>query len=304
MAFGHSRSTEAFTRDGRWPVIKAVPMTAMRVLMVSSAVLIGALTSQYARADESACEALLKKAAQELRREQYPSMLSLAMERQRQCPGADSSFLIGLAKANMLDKWLVNPAEEALEREHATIALRSALDDELRTEWRQTATVWLNYIESLPDPEAATEVAAQAVHSPLHAEPAGPPFEPTPFPWGPVVFGSIGIAMLGAALVTGVLGHDRDAEIHRVERALCYPRATPCDLHGIHAETHLQLSREQDAVQGLYTATNVLLIGGAATLLTSVVLWALRPDPDETVELSVTPYLGNGELGGLARIQF
>lgn len=244
-----------------------------------------------AAASPERCEELLQSSVAELQREQYPTMLTLAEERRLLCPGPDSSFLVGVARANMLDTVLVPDAERPLVREEALAALRDAVGG-IRAEWQQTALVWIRYLEELPDPEAPE------VHAPERVPPddlgggaprAAPPFEPDVFPWGPVLLGGAGIAALTAGAITGLVGHDYDAELERAGRACTFP----CDFT---PASKMRLLRRQSQVSTLYTVTNVLLVAGAASVVGAVVWYVLRPTPSDAA-VSMVPYVGSEGFG-------
>jgi hypothetical protein len=238
------------------------------------------------------CDELMRRAAEELRREQYPTMLSVALERARACPGPNSSFLVGLAQANMLDRQLVPEAEQALVREQAIAALEDALASE---KWRSTAEIWLRNLKEQPSVGAS---GARAPAGSIELAPtrklarhrAAPPFEPDRFPWGPVLLGSAGGLMLSAALVTGLMGHSRDAEIRRAAQACAGPACM------FAPQERIELLRLQDQISTFYAVTNVLLVVGGITTASSVVWYFLRPTPSEH-EVSVLPYVERGGAG-------
>lgn len=248
------------------------------------------------------CDELLERASAELRREQFPTMLTLAQERQLLCPGPESSFLAGVAHANMLDRLLVTDAERPLVLEQALSELRAAVRD-VRPEWRQTALIWISYLEALPEPPGAPSPAETAADAPslavdsAESEPArraAPPWEPDVFPWGPVLLGSGGAVLLTAGLITYLAAAHLDAELERADRACVSPcRYLP--------ESRLQLDRDQSTARTLNVVGDVLLVGGAATLAGAVVWYALRHTPsDPPPEVSVVPWLGGAVTGAQA----
>jgi hypothetical protein len=253
----------------------------------------------------SRCDELLEKAGAELRREQYPTMLTLAQERQLLCPGADSSFLAGVAHANMLDHQLVPDSERLFVLEQALSELRGAVSG-LRPEWQQTALSWITYLEALPadfvSPSGPSMTEGEKAETPpptatpnfQTARRAAPPWEPDVFPWGPVLLGSGGALMLTAGLVTYLSASHLDGERERANRACMSPcRYTPPSL--------LQLERDEDTAKTLYVATDVLVVAGGASLAGAIVWYALRHTPsDPSREVTVVPWLGRSVVGAQA----
>jgi hypothetical protein len=277
----------------------------MRVKLLVFAVFVLTVSpSITAAADTDRCAELLKQAASELSREQYPSMLTAAQERRQLCGGGDSEFLVGLAQANLLDKLLVGAGEEPLVREQAMTALHAALDGDMQPQWRQTAGIWLKYLESLPTsgavptpPSGSTEAEAAATAAVHHR--AAAPFVPTVFPWGPVIVGSVGVLTLTAALVTGVMGNARDEELHQVAKTC---PAGNCG--SLPADQQRAIAHTQSSMETLYAATNVLLIVGAASVTTAVVWYLALPSPDDHQAVMVAPYVVPGSAGGTLRLSF
>lgn len=246
------------------------------------------------------CEQLLEMAGAELQREQYPTMLTLAQERQLLCPGPESSFLAGVARANMLDKLLVPPAERPLVREQALSALRDA-GGALRAEWRQTALTWISYLEALPPDEAGAEdetppsspelTAAAEVGSPASTPRAAPPWEPDVYPWGPVLLGGAGLLTASAGLVTYFIALHMDSEIDGAERACMSPcRYTPDSRH--------QLIQDRSTASTLFTISDVALIAGGATAAGALLWYAFRHTPsDPPPAISMAPWVGGSVTG-------
>jgi hypothetical protein len=248
------------------------------------------------------CDELLERASAELRHEQYPTMLTLAQERQLLCPGPESSFLAGVAHANMVDHLLVADDDRPLMLEQALSELRGAVRD-VRPEWRQTALSWISYLDALPDTSAPPEPGnatneapslAAAAAEPKRPRRAAPPWEPNVFPWGPVLLGSSGAVLLTAGLITYLGASHLDAEVERADRAC----TNPC---GYLPPSRLQLDRDQGTARTLYVSTDVLLVAGAASLTGALVWSALRHTPsDPTSEVSVAPWLGGAVAGAQA----
>lgn len=245
------------------------------------------------------CDELLEQASAELRREQYPTMLTMAQERQLLCPGPESNFLAGVAHANMLDRLLVPDSERTLVLEQALSELRSSVR-EVRHDWRQTALTWISYLEALPEPEMAvreharTEApSAASTKSEASGKPrkAAPPWEPDEYPWGPVLLGGAGAVALSAGLVTYLVANHMQSEIERVERACMHPcRFAP--------DSELRLMRDQDTTSTLFTISDVVLIAGGVSLAGSLLWYALRHTPDDPPpEVALIPWVGSGRLG-------
>lgn len=251
------------------------------------------------------CAELLALASQELGREQYPTMLTLAQERQLLCPGPESDFLAGVARANMLDKLLVAEAERPFVREQALVSLRHSVRD-LRPDWQQTALTWITYLDALPqDDRAAASREPTAAGGPDEtSEPpvtprvAAPPWEPEVFPWGPVLMGGAGVMAIGAGLVTYILAARLDAEIDRAER-VCTNSCSFTD------SSRLELSSAKARASTLFTTTHVLSIAGAVTLSGAVMWYLLRPTPaGRDPELAVVPWFGREGAGAQLRARF
>lgn len=72
---------------------------------------------------------------------------------------------------------------------------------------------------------------------------------------------------------------------------------------GFHPQ-HTRSSLEQDSVETLFNATNLLVLGGVSSVVTSIMWWALTPDPDDPVELSLEPQLSPAEFGTRVQLRF
>lgn len=247
------------------------------------------------------CEQLMETASAELQREQYPTMLTLAQERQLLCPGPESSFLAGVARANMLDKLLVPAAERPLVREQALSALRDAVGA-LRAEWRQTALTWISYLEALPPDDAAAvddempptpaDLARTVeMEAPASSPRAAPPWEPDVYPWGPVLLGGAGLVIASAGLVTYLVALHMDSEIDGAERACMSPcRYTPDSRH--------QLIQDRDTASTLFTISDVALVAGGASVAGAVLWYAFRHTPsDPPPAISMSPWVGGTVTG-------
>lgn len=217
---------------------------------------------------------MLFDAAAALRSEQYPSMAQIAADRQRDCPGPDSLFLLGMARANMIHNGLVARESEPLVRAQAAHALSSALDSgALPGEWLQPANAWLQYLRRLERElaEAAVPPPSAPAPAPAIVPPAAPPFEPSPSHWGPLILAGSGIGLLGAGVVTALVssGHD-----------------------------------PYDDTSTLDTATDVLMITGGAALLSALTWYLLTPRPSDSVQLSAAPYFSRHTASASLRMRF
>lgn len=199
---------------------------------------------------------MLLDAASALRNEQYPSMAQIAAERQRACPGPDSLFLLGIAKANMIHNGLVARESDGLVRAQAIRALNSALDSEaLRGDWLQPANAWLQYLQrqqlELDAHEAPSSTTAML--QPVIIPAAAPPWEPEPSNLGPLLLASVGIGLNGAGAVTAIIAGSKSPH---------------------------------DDSSTLDTVANGLIVGGGIALIAALTWHLLTPRPDDTVQLS------------------
>jgi hypothetical protein len=209
-----------------------------------------------AATQEPDCARMLLDAASALRNEQYPSMAQIAVERQRACPGPDSLFLLGIAKANMIHNGLVARESESLVRAQAIRALSSALDSEgLRGEWLQPANAWHRYLQrqelELDAHEAPSSTTATP--QPVIIPAAAPPWEPEPSNLGPMLLASAGIGFNGAGTVTAIIASNRSPH---------------------------------DGSSTLDTVTTGLFLGSGIALVAALTCHLLTPHPDDTVQLS------------------
>lgn len=220
------------------------------------------------------CKRLLLDAATALRSEQYPSMSQIAAERQRECPGPESLFLLGIARANMVHKGLVAEASEMLVRAQAIHALRSALDGgNLRGEWLQPANAWLQYLQrdEREQPRAAAPPETSRAPAPMIIPPAAPPFEREPSHLGPLLLASAGIGLLGAGLVTAIIAGNQG------------PYDDPSTLE---------------------TATNVLVLTGGVSLVSALTWHLLTPRPDDKVQVTFAGHVSRTTAAATLRMSF
>lgn len=106
---------------------------------------------------------------------------------------------------------------------------------------------------------------------------------------GPIALGAGGVVMLGTALVTGLLGSARDAEVRRFARAC----AAPCDPG---SEQRQKAEALQSEVGTLYTATNILVVAGAVSVAGAAVWFLLAPRAGSR-EQAVLPEVGPAFAG-------
>jgi hypothetical protein len=217
---------------------------------------------------------MLLDAAAALRNEQYPSMAQFAAERQRSCPGPDSLFLLGIARANMIHNGLVAHASETLVRAQAIHALTTAIDsDALRGEWLQPANAWLQYLQRADREQTRNEAPPPApqMPPPTIIPPAAAPFEPEPSHTGPLLLASAGICLLGAGLVTAIIASSRSP---------------------------------YDDSSTLHTATDVLVLTGGAALVSALTWHLLTPSPHDKPQVSVAAHLSRTAAGASVRMSF
>ena len=121
------------------------------------------------------CAALLEQASGYLGDAQYPALLRVSEERQRQCPGPVSAFLVGLAQGNMVEHWVEeDPARRELLRRQAVqhLQVATAGGHALRPVWRFTAHDWLVHLRGMAPDHAVgqttgypTLAASHGVHA-------------------------------------------------------------------------------------------------------------------------------------------
>ena len=246
--------------------------TALFVMLLAAS----AARAQAARdaGQDPDCTRMLLDAADALRNQQYPAMAKLAAERQRDCPGADSMFLLGIAKANMIQKGLVNRESEPLVVAQAIHALSTALDTgSLRGEWLQPTNAWLQYLARLEREQDTRDapLPASQPRPPAIIPPAAAPFEPSPSHAGPLLLGGAGIVLLGAGVVTAIVAGSRGP---------------------------------YDDSSALETATTILLLSGGAALVAGLTWHLLTPLPKDTVQISVTPHFSPVSAAASLRMRF
>lgn len=220
------------------------------------------------------CTRMLLEAASALRNEQYPSMAKIGAERQRTCPGPDSLFLVGVAKANMIHNGLVPREHESFVRAQAIRALTNALDsDSLRREWLQPANAWLQYLQRAEREPVAHEAPPPTPPTPrpVIIPPAAPPWQPEPSSAGPLLLASGGIGLLGAGVVTAIMSGNRGP---------------------------------YDDSSTLDTLTNVLILGGGAALVAALTWHLLTPRPSDTVQVSLTTNVPRMAATATLRMRF
>ncbi len=220
------------------------------------------------------CKRMLLDAAAALRNEQYPSMAQIAAERQQACPGADSLFLLGIARSNMIHKGLVARENEALVRAQAIYALTTALDSgAVRDEWLQPANAWLQWLRRAEHDQTRSEAASPSPQTLPRTivPPAADPFEQEPSHLGPLLLASAGIGLLGAGVVTAIISGSRSP---------------------------------YDASPTLDTATDVLVLSGGAALVAALTWHLLTPSPTERVQISASTTLSRTAATVSLRLTF
>ena len=187
---------------------------------------------------EARCRTLLEQAAGHLAAEQYPTMLKVAEDRQRVCPGPVSEFLVGLAEANMVDQLLVkDPAERERMRQDALRALKvaSAGGHALRPMWRFTAHDWIVYLQRLgpgggggdgatrasrPPVPKPTDTSGSSASAKSLTRGAAPPPQRGEFPWGPVTATGVGVGLLTSSIVLYIASRNQAADANDRAKAL------------------------------------------------------------------------------------
>lgn len=262
--------------------------------------------AQQPAAPEARCGALLEQAAGHLASEQYPTMLKVAEERQRLCPGPVSSFLVGLAQGNMVDNLLVqDPAERERMRQDAlrNLQVAAAGGQALRPVWRFTAHDWIVHLQRMGPgqaagsgggvPGGADEFAQDAGGDALLEGGEGAPMQLPPpppegvFPVGPLVVGGVGVSSLVAALVTGISAGDRRATVRNNERQIREAIDDGIDEARLDAAQE-KTQRARDEAETLQDwSTGLLVIGGVG--VAAALTWYFALPPSDGWEWSVAP---------------
>jgi hypothetical protein len=115
-------------------------------------------------------------------------------------------------------------------------------------------------------------------------------------PTGVIVLGGAGVAMLAGGLVTGLLGQARDADV----RGFAQRCSDPCDPP---PEQRAELQKLQSEVNTLFTATNILVISGGASVAAAVAWYLLRPTSADS-EVSLVPVVAPSEAGAKVTVRF
>jgi hypothetical protein len=258
-----------------------------------------------ARAD-GVCERLMKEATAKGEAQKWPLMLQAAEARQIRCPGPVSELLIGVARANLLDKFLVESSDRNLVREQALQSLQAAVaSGALKSEWKATASDWIEFLEKLPEvsdeasepPSDSEPDEAPPTVAPIRRPPPAPPFRKSPSLLGPVVTLSTGVALVGAGIITAVLAGNKEEDLERAALQSCR-QMNPCDTALIPPSRRQELNNLEDESSSLYTWTNVLLIGGGITIAAGAVWYFLLPSGSESAaHVLLTPYVTDGRGG-------
>lgn len=246
------------------------------------------------------CARLLEAAAGHLAAEQYPTMLKVAEERQRICPGPVSAFLVGLAQANMVDNLLISdPAERERMRLTAlrNLKVAAAGGEALKLVWRFTAHDWIVHLQRLGPPvggrrrEGGEQIdGGEPPPVPLQTPP--PPPRPR-FPLGPVISGGAGIGALIVALVAWRSAVNKADTVDEAEQYIRDQRAMgkPVSENVIATATE----RNKQAATLRNWAIGLSISGGAAVL--SGAVWYLLFPPHDGWRWAVSP----GSIGLTAR---
>lgn len=268
-----------------------------------------------AQSEHAQCSDLLDQAHAFLEASEFGSMFDVAKQREDLCPGPVSSFLVGLALANLLDRNQIAPDDWQRSHGQALQALRVAVSSDLQAGWRTTAERWIAHLETLDPPAAGVPTAAGGssidIQEPEPAKPAAAPAEATagpaarPFPWGPVIVGSISVALFAGALTVGLAGYNRENKLDDYVIAMC----PTLDSMGrqvcsqqISEDVQQYITKESEAVDDLYDINKVLLVAGGVTAVAAVAWFLLLPDdeePEAAQALRLTPQLGLGGAGSV-----
>jgi hypothetical protein len=246
------------------------------------------------------CDALFREAVGQLSAEQYPRMLARAKERALLCPDPLSRFLLGLAKANIVDAQLLSdPAAREQLRRAALEDLRVAVaaDDALiGPSWRLTAHEWIVHLQRL-SPDGAPEFKADSTGPDDHAlessedwdsegwdsedEPIvpAPPPRPSPkFPVGPVLVGLVGLGSMVAGIPLAVSSAHKRDEVREgagvLQELAKDPATDPMQLAAWAEQTR---ALNEEALWQQRWARGLLISGAACMAGAALWYWLLPP---------------------------
>jgi hypothetical protein len=260
----------------------------------------GVLMASTAHADsdpaqtehDGRCDVLLQQAVAQLAAEQYPRMLKLAEDRMLLCTDPLSSFLVGLAQANMVDSLAVSdPAQREQTRRNALRHLRIAVAGEaaLNPRWQYTAHEWIVHLQGLGGPVPLEEPAADLeVYGPEFEDedtelleiPPAPPPQPQPvFPWGPLLTGTAGLAALTTGIVMGVTAEDKSDEARTAARQLLRAAEAPdADKEQLAQWARQTRDLHDEATSQRVWANGLMLGGGVGLAIAGAWYWLIPPD--------------------------
>ena len=274
------------------------------MLVAGLTILVAALTATDVAAQTplAECDDLLEQARAQLEAADFSSMFEVAKEREVRCPGPTSSFLVGLALANLLDQGKVKPKVWQASRDRALGSLRGALGAaDLPAGWKDTAGEWIAHLETLPAPpppkeELPAEQPTQVVEK--------------PFPWGPVVLGSISLALFAGAATVGLAGALKENAMMDKLGEICTKVGgkLKCTQDNIDGKPLQEFFNDGSATVAKYYDWNrILLIAGGVTGVGAIVWFIIAQSGDEPeapavpAAWTVTPQvgLGRGAVWGL-----
>lgn len=239
------------------------------------------------------CDVMFDQAITHMARQQYPTMYEVAEESTRICPGARSSFILGLSLANLFDAGLAkDPAEREQFRVRGIQALRRAAEggSELSGAMRSKTHEWLVYLKDQGPPVTEDEVEEPATPDlswikdeqdtsiPLRVPPPRPKASA---PWGPVIVGGSGVVALGTAIATAIAAANNRAAVDEALGRIDDPMDLTPDVLN-------QLQDKEDTAKTFETVTTGLLIGGGAAL-TAAAIWYFVLPPDGGWQWAVSP---------------
>ena len=244
--------------------------------------------AQEAQGRQERCAQIFGSVVSNLAAEQYPTMLRVAEEHMRACPGPQSAFALGLAQANMVDRGLVDEApRRAQMRRDALRNLRvvATQGERLPQSWLMTVSEWIVALESmvLPEPMAgkpqllspAHGVGASTLDVPI---PRAPPPQPRPaFPWGPTALWGVGggLAITGVVLAVMALDQKGAAQTAAAERRVRLESLTVAELNAYDWRIR-RLDRNAGSLGSWATLSWV--VGGAAAVGGTLWYFALPPE--------------------------
>ena len=157
-----------------------------RVIVGVLGLAVGSANLAHAQGEDAACDEMLARYSILLEQAQFADALDVAQEREGECPSEDSSFMVGLALANLLEHKLLTADRQTAALDEALRRLKRAVDAPLTKEdWRQTAADWVEFLQNMqpdPPPDTAQAPAAPAAGTATLDAAAVPPALPPALP--------------------------------------------------------------------------------------------------------------------------